>query len=192
MKNSDGLYETSTLGKAMLNLLPSLQFLFKHRNYIISHDLSFLPKSFAERIGELSGGKLLGHFNTVLEHIKTTISQAKKFVWLIADEPVVPTTSMGIGFPSATLPVRLILGEGYSLKEFSMAKSQLPSKFEIALARNVRIAMAINEKIAGVCFPQLGGKIDFGVGFIGSDPEFLSWCQDLFEHYWSTAEPTRF
>jgi predicted transcriptional regulator len=52
--------------------------------------------------------------------------------------------------------------------------------------------MAINEKVAGVCFPGLDGKIDFGVGFIGSDHAFRSWSRDLFEHYRKSAEPVRF
>ncbi len=191
-KDSDGFYETTPLGKGVLELLPSLRFLLKHRNYVLSHDLSLLPGPFMERIGELIDGKLVGHFNIVLEHIKKTIAEAREHLWLISDQPIIPTTSVGVGFPSRNLPVRLIIQPGYDLKPFSEAKSALPIRFEIGLVQDVKVAMAINEKVAGVCFPGLDGKIDFGVGFIGSDPAFRSWSRDLFEHYWNSAEPVRF
>jgi hypothetical protein len=53
----------------------------------------------------------------------------------------------------------------------------------------------MNEKVAGVCFPDLKGKIDFNSGFRGtSDTEFHNWCRDLFElrsffnSLWNQAE----
>ncbi len=184
-KNSHGFFETTPLGRAVLSLLPGLQFLLKNKNYFLSHSPSFLPQSFAERIGELTEGKLVGHFNLVLEHVKDTILEAREFVWLISDQPVVPTTSLGNAFYSRRLPVRLLLEEGFDLKDFSAAKSVLPEKFEIATMKDVKIAMAINEKVAGVCFPGLDGKIDFGVGFYGTGPQFRGWCSDLFEFSWT-------
>jgi len=191
-KDSAGYYETTTLGKAVLGLLPGLGFLVKNKNYVVSHELSHLPGMFLERIGELAEGKLVGHFNIVLEHIKKTIAEAREFVWLIADLPIVPTTSVGVGFPSRSLPVKLILQPGFDLKAFSEAKSMLPATFEVGVLGEVRVAMAINEKVAGVCFPGLDGKIDFGVGFIGSDTLFRSWCRDLFEYHWKSVEPVKF
>ena len=56
----------------------------------------------------------------------------------------------------------------------------------------VRVAMAMNEKAAGVCFPGLDGKIDFGVGFVCSDSASRSWCRDMFEYYWRLADTIRF
>ena len=191
-KDSTGSYETTPLGKAILGLLPSFQFLVKNRNYVLSHDLSLVPGNFMERIGELVEGRLVGHFNIVLEYIKKTIAEARDYLWLISDQPIIPTTSVGVGFPSRNLPVRLVIQPGYDLKTFSEAKSLLPTKFEIAMVEEVKVAMAMNEKTAGVCFPGLDHKIDFGVGFVCSDPTSRSWCRDLFEHYWKSAEPVRF
>ncbi len=191
-KDSSGFYDTTPLGRGVLGLLPSLRFLMKHRNYVLSHDLSLLPRPFMERIGELIEGRLVGHFNIVLEHIKKTIAEAREHLLLISDQPIIPTTSVGVGFPSRNLPVRLILQPGYDLKAFSEAKSALPIRFEIGIVQEVKVAMAINEKVAGVCFPGLDGKIDFGVGFIGSDSEFRTWSSDLFEYYWKSSEPAKF
>ncbi|MBO0889257.1 hypothetical protein J2P12_09180 [Candidatus Bathyarchaeota archaeon] len=191
-KDSNGLFETTTLGKAVLRVLPSMQFLLIHRNYFLSHDLTSIPHSFNERIGELINGKLVGHFNTVLDHIKKVILEGREFVWLIADQPVVPTSTIGNAFTSRKVPVRLIIKQGTDMKALSAAKSILPQEFEVANLAEVGVAMAINEHLAGVCFSGVDGKIDFGVGFVGSEPPFRTWCRDLFDHYWNSAEPVRF
>lgn len=191
-KDSDGSFETTALGKAVLRVLPSIEFLLEHKNYFLSHELTSVPESFTERIGELAGGKLVGHFNTVLDHIKKVILEGREFVWLIADQPVVPTSTLGNAFTSKSVPVRLVIKQGIDLNALSSAKSVLPDKFEVVSVNDVGVAMAINEKLAGVCFPGLDGKLDFGVGFVGSGPAFRSWCGDLFEHYWKSAEPVRY
>ena len=191
-KDSDGSFETTTLGKAVLRVLPSIQFLLTHKNYFISHDLTSIPESFTERIGELSEGKLVGHFNTVLDHIKKVILEGREYVWLIADQPVVPTSTMGSAFTSRNIPVRLIIKQGTDLSTLSAAKSILPERFAVANLNDVDVAMAINEKLAGVCFPGQDGKLDFGVGFVGSDSGFRAWCSDLFDYYWKTAQPVRY
>lgn len=190
-KDSDGSFETTTLGKAILRVLPSIQFLLNHKNYFLSHDLTPLPESFGERIGELREGKLVGHFNIVLDHIKKVILEGREFVWLIADQPVVPTSTLGNAFTSRKVPVRLIIKRGTDLNALSAAKSILPEKFEVAILNDVGVAMAINEKLAGACFQGPDGKLDFGVGFVGSDVPFRSWCCDLFDYYWRTAELVR-
>lgn len=191
-KDSDGSFETTPLGKAILRVLPSIQFLLNHKNYFLSHDLTSIPQSFNERIGELIDGKLVGHFNIVLDHIKKVILEGRKYVWLIADQPVVPTNTLGNAFASRSIPVRLIIKKGTDLNTLSAAKSILPENFEIANLNEVGVAMAINEKLAGVCFPGPDGKLDFGVGFVGSDPSFRSWCCDLFDYCWKLADPVRF
>jgi len=53
--------------------------------------------------------------------------------------------------------------------------------------KEVKIAMAINENTAGVCFPTLKGEIDFGSGFVGTDPVFRGWCSELFDYYWEKS-----
>jgi predicted transcriptional regulator len=189
-KDSSGFYETTTLGKAVQNIFPSIQFLLKHKNSILSHDLSFLPKSFIERIGELSEGQYVNHLSQVLGHIKKTIFEAKEYIWLISDQPIIPGVSVGKSFPSRAMTVRLLFEQIVDQKEFIEARSLLPEKIEIRTAPEIKIAMAINETTAGVCFPGLTGDIDFGVGFYGKDAQFRAWCGDLFEHFWAKSART--
>ena len=47
--------------------------------------------------------------------------------------------------------------------------------------------VAITEKEAGVCFMQLGGRVDYA-GFFGSDRAFHNWVKDLFTYYWEKGK----
>ncbi len=184
-KDTGGFYETTTLGRALLDLFPSYEFLLSHRKYFLGHDLTSLPKGFLGRIGELSDGEYVGHFSQVLELIKRVISTGQEYVWLLSDQPMVVGPTIGPTFFSRDIPVRLI-GQDIDRKVVAETRSSL-LRSEIALFPRVSVAMAINESLAGVCFPDSGAKIDFGGGFTGTDSRFLGWCNDLFEYYWSRS-----
>lgn len=51
----------------------------------------------------------------------------------------------------------------------------------------IHVGLALSEKVADVCFPDIAGKIDFGCGFMGKGEPFHGWCRDLFMHYWEAS-----
>jgi len=185
-KNNDGLYEATNLGHALLHLLPSYEFFLTHKDYFIAHDVSFLPRGFLARVGELAAGEFVNHFSIVLELIKKVISTGHEYVWLISDQPMVIGPSIGPTFFSRNVPVRLIGQADIDRKVAAEVVSSL-TRSDVAVLPEVNLAMAINEEIAGICFPDSVGKIDFSAGFYSEDPEFRGWCGDLFEHYWSSS-----
>jgi predicted transcriptional regulator len=185
-KDAQGFYETTSLGKLILNLFPSIEFLPRYKDYFLSHDLSFLPKGYVERIGELSGVEYVNHLSLVLKLIKTVISTGREYVLLISDQPIIVGGSIGASFHSRELPVRLIGEQTIDRKIIAETKLALPNS-EVRTLQEVRIAMAINEAMAGVCFAGINGKIDFSAGFSGKDQELRSWCCDLFEYFWSKS-----
>lgn len=112
------------LGKAIQNLFPGIEFVLKHKDFFLTHDLIFLPQGFLERIGELSDAQYINHVSQVLEHIKSTISGAREYVWLISDQPIV-TGTIGSSFYSRDLPVRLIAEPTIDRKIIAETKSAL-------------------------------------------------------------------
>ena len=52
---------------------------------------------------------------------------------------------------------------------------------------DIKVGIAMNEKIAGLTFPNTTGKLDFNSGFRSDNQAFRQWCQDLFEHHWSNV-----
>jgi predicted transcriptional regulator len=63
----------------------------------------------------------------------------------------------------------------------------LRDKLELKLVpdENVKIGVAMNERIAGIAFPDLKGKMDFNSGFTSGSIHFHKWCRDLFSFYWN-------
>jgi predicted transcriptional regulator len=57
-KQVGGAYAITLYGTLVLQLSPSLEFIFKHKEYFSTHDIGYLPYQFRNRIGELSGAKL--------------------------------------------------------------------------------------------------------------------------------------
>ncbi len=68
------------------------------------------------------------------------------------------------------------------------AKNVFAERFEIRFDDDVTISIAMNEKIAGVCFPNLGRRIDYNSGFVSSDPDFHRWCHDLYSSLWEKSK----
>lgn len=186
-KDPAGSYETTPLGKAILGLIPAIEFLLKHKDYFKEHDLSVLPGSFVERIGELSGGGYLGHTSQVMEQIRSTVSNAKDYVWIAADQPVKVGRRIGESFSSAEIPVRLLCEPGADPKILAEATSALPNS-EIRFLKGLKVMIMMNDSSAGVAFPRLDSKLDLGAGFAGTDAKFREWCRDLFEYYWSKSK----
>ncbi|HVH16601.1 MAG TPA: hypothetical protein VNA15_12920 [Candidatus Angelobacter sp.] len=185
-KDSNGFYEITNFGRSMLSLLPGLKFLARERNYFLAHDLSFLPQEFMERIGELSEGRLVNHANLVLDHIKEVVMKGREYVWLISDQIMPRWPGIESSYTSRNIPIRMIAEPTIDPGVLSEAKANLLN-VEIGILPKVNIAMALNESLAGFCFPGLDGRIDFGAGFSGTDTSFRVWCSDLFRKYWSTS-----
>lgn len=66
----------------------------------------------------------------------------------------------------------------------SIEKMPTNQKMQTKMVEKVEIALYISDERAAVMFPNMRGEIDMGAIFIGSDPMFYEWCNDLFDHYW--------
>lgn len=183
-RDSGGLFSTTSLGKSVLMQFPGTKFLLDNRNYFLGHAPTLLPGQFVERLGELSSGAYTDHISQTLELIKEIISEAKEYVWLIADQPPIVSKVAGSSFASREIPVKLIC-EVVDRKILADVKSNLTNS-EMLMLKDVHVAMAMNERHAGICFPDLNGRPDFNAGFNSREERFTKWCRDLFQHYWTS------
>jgi predicted transcriptional regulator len=76
-KDSDGFFTLATLGKIIVNLLPSIRFLTQNRDYFLSHDISSLPLDFIERLGELQEGQYAEKVGSILAYIQQVVQGEK-------------------------------------------------------------------------------------------------------------------
>lgn len=186
-KDAAGLYEATPAGMAVLRLLPGLEAIVRYKEYFVTHDLSVLPIEFIGRIGVLSEADQVSHFSSVFDRIKMTISGAEEHSLLLVDKPILVGKKGGPSSPSRFPRARFIFTRALGQADLASVKAAFPHS-EIAVAKEVKIALGVTEKSAGVIFPFTDGKLDFGNGFFGNTPNFRNWCSDLFEYCWKSSK----
>jgi predicted transcriptional regulator len=194
-KDSDGFFSLSAFGKIIVNLLPSIKFLLQHREYFLSHDISSIPLEFIERLGELQEGQFGERVGSILAHIQQVVQDAEEYIWLMSDHPLGGqeyVTRSGKLESTDSVRWRIIIPSDSSIDWTSVraAVGTHKGRIEYRLIQDpndIKAGIAMNEKIAGLTFPNATGKLDFNSGFRSDNPVFRQWCQDLFEYHWSKA-----
>jgi predicted transcriptional regulator len=186
-RGSEGTYTTTQLGRLFLALSVSMEFVYKHDNYFLNHDLTRIPLPFVHRLGELSQGILVADLIADLARWEALITGAQDHLWVMTPRAMGHLTRLSAVKLSEGLKIRSIMNE-----ENREAKVSLPSSknAERKLIQEVPLIMIISEKEASVSFPngRINGEADFASSFFGSDRTFLNWTNDLFLYYWVQAK----
>ena len=176
-KQPDGTYAITQVGKLVLQLSTSLEFIFKHKQYFLTHDVSRLPPQFVNRLGELSQAKLkMGMVESTMKSSQL-IGDATQFMWGISPELL----------PQSFGEIAKQIPKG---AEYRILSPQLPAKLpnlENRTLADTPAIMVVTEKEAAVCFRFIEGRQDYA-GFFGNDPIFLNWVKDLFLYYWEKGK----
>ncbi len=193
-KDSDGFFGLTAFGRIMLNLLPSIGFLTQNREYFLSHDISSLPLEFIERLGELQENEYGEKVGAILAHVQQVVQDAEEYIWLMADHTLGGqgyVTRSGKLESTSSVTWRVIIPDDNSIDwtRLRISVGTHKGRIEYHLIEDpidIKAGMALNEKIAGVTFPDITGKLDFNSGFRSDNPVFRQWCQDLFVFHWNT------
>jgi predicted transcriptional regulator len=192
-KDTEGLYVLTNLGRTALKLLPSFDFLVDNSSYLLAHSLSDLPPGFVERLGELTGaeqGKTLGD---ILRHFQEVMDGAGERVWLMADHVLLLDEVAAKARCSEGLSIRVVIPRSVTRDgAYGDLLKGFRGDMELGLVDNVQVGMALNEKVAGVVFPDRDGRVDFDGGLRGHSPAFIRWCSDLFLFHWNEATKVSF
>jgi predicted transcriptional regulator len=197
-KDSDGFLSLTTLGKVIVNLLPSIQFLTQNREYFLSHDISSLPLEFIERLGELQEGRYGEKVGSILAHTQQVVQDAEEYIWLMADHTLGGQqyiTGSGKLESTSSVTWRVIIPDDSSIDWTSVRRSigNHKGRIEYRLiedANDIKAGIALNERMAGLTFPDTTGKLDFNSGFGSNNPVFRKWCEDLFVFHWNRMGKT--
>ncbi len=181
-RQPEGAYAITAYGKLVLQLSAPLNFLLKHREFFLNHDLSMLPAQFISRLGELSGATLIIDTMESLNKGQRMFMDAQEFGFGLA-EGVVPEL-MG--------PVMEKKVQGGLKFKFIIPKNRLPpnplgvTNMELRGLEEVPLVVAVTEKEAAVCFRLSEGRMDYAA-FYGSDAVFRGWAMDLFLFFWKKS-----
>jgi predicted transcriptional regulator len=187
---SNGYYTLTTLGKYVIKLLPSIEFLSENKEYLLTHSVSSLPKEFIERIGELQEYRY--NAKAGLSFTQQVIREAEKFVWLMSDHSLIDIFDIERDRNNKTLTWRIILSTDTKInwQDLRSYAKNAHARIKIGFSHEIIAGIALNEKVADLLLPDLRGSLDFNSGFISNSLSFCKWCQDLFGYVWDRSEKT--
>jgi len=179
-KMPDGSYSISPYGGLVLQLSASHEFVFKHRDYFLAHDLSRLPYPFINRIGELSQASLSMESYKNITWGEELVGQAQQYFWAIVEGPGNERLPVATG-----VKYRFLLPE--SLIPIGSNPPGSAHGIETRGLSDMPAIVALTEKHAGVFFYLLNGRTDY-TGFLAEDSNSLDWVKDLFQYYWDKGK----
>jgi predicted transcriptional regulator len=176
-RQPDGAYALTQYSKLELHLSSSIEFVLKHKQYFLTHDIWQLPLQFVNRIGELSKATLkMGLIESTFKSSQL-IGEAQKYMWGISPEPL----------PQPFDAIAKQIPKGVEYRILSPQPPVWLSNLENRTFTDSPAVCALTEKEAAVCFRFTDGRVDYA-GFIGNDATFLNWVKDLFLYCWNTAK----
>ena len=176
-KQPDGSYAITQYGKLVLHVSSSMEFLLKHKEYFVNHDVWVLPPQFLNRLGELSQAELkMGMVESTMKSSQL-IGAAEKFMWAVSPEPV----------PQAFDDISKQIPKGAEYRILSPQPHVKLSNLENRMLSEPPVVMVVTEKEAVINFRFTEGRVDYA-GFFGKDPEFLNYAKDLFLYFWNKGK----
>jgi predicted transcriptional regulator len=186
-----GGFALTGYGQLVAEGVGSFAFLSRRREFFLEHDLAGLPPAFLHRLAELSGPDPGEGVSVTLRHVEGVLSGAEEYAWFLTDQAILKWTDLTRELRERALQVRVIFpaSERRSVE-------QLPDRLRVARSVEFRylptvpLALALNERMAGVAFRLPHGDIDYSHAVGGDQEPFHRWCLDLFRYYWERPRPS--
>lgn len=182
-RKPEGAYMMTEYGRLILKVSSSLDFIARHKDYFLTHDVRCLPQQFLDRIGVLADATFTAETSEAMNGLVRVATDAKEFLWGMGTEGPVnvgPSISEKV---SQGVTYRLILRQKALPPE---AFQRIPG-VEWRALDDISMSIVLSEKEGGILFCQVGGKADY-TGFGGSDPTFYGWLKELYLYYWENAK----
>lgn len=195
MKDVNGAFHLTPYGEETLNLLSGFKFLFKNREYFMTHSLLEFPQQFRASLGILDGFDLVDDVMVTFHNIERMIAKAEKFVWILTNQVLASTIPYLLQELERSGEFKLIMPKNYmpthSIRELVthpvFAKASRSKKLENKFLDKVDIFLCLSEnEVAALGFSNLEGKLDY-IGFSAKSELAVEWAKILYTYYWNKA-----
>jgi predicted transcriptional regulator len=195
-KISDGSMNLTTYGRAVLQQLPTFEFLSEHEEYFADHKFGDLPPKFSRGIGDLNDCSVVKGVVSVLQTWKIMYREAREYINSIIPqvpvdliEPLADVINRGIGF-SYILPENAIIpfGMSESVKKVSWNSLLAEGKVQRRMVKRITVATVLTDKSACLLFQDMKNEIDMNLMFYSDSIVFHEWCKDFFRYIWDSAD----
>jgi predicted transcriptional regulator len=202
-RDPDGAYTLTPYGHLSLRLLTSQSFVAEHRDYFNAHSLNVHPQELVARIGELEESKPTGNVMVTFSLVEKIMKEAEEYILMIHDQYLLTILPLCVSAMKRGVSLRTVeLESRGDRRNLNPERPEYISeededffmeawKEEIGKARfieDIDVFLYANEKEAVIAFPLTEGGFDY-LGFSSTDPAFIKYCSDTFNHYFELGKP---
>ncbi|MGW8288838.1 MAG: helix-turn-helix transcriptional regulator [Candidatus Bathyarchaeia archaeon] len=194
-KDVDGEFHLTPYGTEALNLLSGFKFLFKNREYLTTHVLTYLPVRFRASIGVLECCKFVNDVMITFHNVENMIAKAQKYVWIITNQVLASTIPYLMQAVERGTEFRLLMPKDYlpskDIRELvsnpAFRKASRAKKLESRFLERVDVFICLSEnEVGALSFPNLEGKLDY-IGFKSNTESVVNWSKALYSYHWEKA-----
>jgi predicted transcriptional regulator len=195
VKDVEGCFHLTPYADEALKLLPSFEFLSKHKKYFKTHTFSKLPIEYASSIGVLNSSEFTDQISIVLFNGEKLIREAREFVWIIVSEILTSSLPLFAEAYNRGLDFKKIMPRNAMVPPDILALARDPiferaaraKRLESRYLDEVDVTLVLSEREASIGFKTCEGNNDYA-GFRTSDESAIKWAKSLFLHYWERAD----
>jgi predicted transcriptional regulator len=183
-QESKGTYRSSPYGQLILSLLIDFDFVAKYSDDFRDLDLSLIPISFVERLGELKDSTRIEGTLSNLQSAEKMFGRAGKKISVIANEVMLDAVPV----------VREKIAQGANFRFIIDQTFKPPSDFKATIPElwrkiwKIPAAVVVTDKEGMVFFLNRKLDVNYSVGFASEEPAFMKWCEDLIDHLWKQGD----
>ncbi|MEM4284970.1 MAG: helix-turn-helix domain-containing protein [Candidatus Nitrosocaldus sp.] len=198
-KNTNGKFMLTEYGMLASRQLDYFRFIARHRDLLRSYTLKGLPDVFINRLNELVDCKVVQGVSVVLEKLKVLETGAEEYLNIIVAQAWYEEGRILIEKLNDAINIRMILASTTIVPK-EIIDSSIPKimrefkhkgMLQTRIVSSTGAAVYISEKQAGLMLPNNSGMFDMNMLFLSGDKYFHSWCNDLFMHYWNSADEAK-
>ncbi|MDY6965304.1 MAG: ArsR family transcriptional regulator [Halobacteriota archaeon] len=183
IKKNGRAFTLTTNGKIFVNSLGGMEVMAKFSDFWETHSLSKFTDDIIGEMSVLRNTELITPAPKIISKVMSMVKSSEERVLCITDR-----------FPEITLPLLREIGQkgvdGYGLMG-DMPQNHGAINRDIDLLHSINIRtldvegifmgiLLIDEKEAGILFPDKRGVLDWNFGIIGDNPDFISWVEKNF------------
>jgi predicted transcriptional regulator len=194
LERNEGLLRLTESGRLIVRQISYFSFVEKYSKFMNSHTLAPVPEKFAQRIGVLQGSRLVETVTLVMQELKRLESSTARRLKIAVTQAWPEEGSILIERANRGVEVWVVVGHNTVfpksvVDEIVPAIEKLPTAPRNRMMKKLDLALYVADEEAAVMFPNRNGEVDMSAMFVGSDPHFVEWCSDLFDHLWARAGP---
>ncbi|MFW9854995.1 MAG: ArsR family transcriptional regulator [Candidatus Thorarchaeota archaeon] len=184
VERGEKTHQITNLGETVMSILSPLEFLVKHYEFFMAHQIFDLPAFIMRNLDSLMQSELLTGTGYIFSKMQEIQQAVKKEIKVVIDQPFPGNDSSPPDNVYFIVPV-YAKDENLSLETLKRQTKYFEFRTLPVISYGFGIA---DEKVGFIFFPGINKKIDYNYAFFVSDPLGIDFLSQLWDYYWNRSE----